>query len=334
MRKVWVIACLMIPWTLTQASTQAPFEFALLGDLPYGDTLGQPHPPYEKLVEDINTQTALQWVLHAGDIKSGGSPCSDQLYADRLAKLNAFDFPVILTPGDNEWTDCHREAAGAFVPLERLDTLRRTFYPELGKTLGKRPMMVGSQGARANFKPFRENVFWIHNQIVFVTIHLVGSANGEAPFDPQGKISRSREDEREVEERNRAALAWLNHAFAQAREVKAKGVFVMIHANPGLERIRNHRSAEELQRHTQKKAPFAKFLGQLENHIVDFAKPVVLAHGDSHYFRIDKPHLTSPRFLPNFTRVETFAAPNYHWLRIKVDPASREVFQFELEIVE
>ncbi len=39
-----------------------------------------------------------------------------------------------------------------------------------------------------------------------------------------------------------------------------------------------------------------------------FRKPVAYVHGDSHYFRVDKPFLDIlGRRLENFTRVETFA---------------------------
>ena len=60
---------------------------------------------------------------------------------------------------------------------------------------------------------------------------------------------------------------------------------------------------------------YADFLALLEGETRTFGKPVVLAHGDSHYFRIDKP-LPQPTGgnpdgnrttrLTNFTRVETF----------------------------
>lgn len=332
MNKVWSSFLCLTSWMLAHFACSDSFEFALIGDLPYGDEIGKVHPPYENLVVDINAQSDLKWVLHAGDFKTGGALCSDAVFEDRLNKFNQFAFPFVFTPGDNEWTDCHQKSAGAFVPLERLDTLRRMFYPEIGKTLGKTTMDVDSQATRQGFKAFRENVYWVHQDVVFATIHLVGSQNGEMAFDPAGKVSRSREDEREVEERNRAALAWLDRIFEE--KDKALGLFLMIHANLGLERIQDYRDTEERQRLTDFKAPYAQFLEALETKVTEFNKPVVLAHGDSHYFRIDKPHLMTRKFHANFTRVETFAAPNYHWVKVKVDPESDEVFQFEIEIVE
>jgi hypothetical protein len=71
-----------------------------------------------------------------------------------------------------------------------------------------------------------------------------------------------------------------------------------------------------------------------------FGKPVVLVHGDSHFFRIDKP--LSPRrvrgkpvttALENFTRVETFGTPYHHWVHVTVDPNDPNVFTFGPRLV-
>ncbi|MDT7582363.1 MAG: hypothetical protein QOK35_3679, partial [Pseudonocardiales bacterium] len=73
-----------------------------------------------------------------------------------------------------------------------------------------------------------------------------------------------------------------------------------------------------------------------------FRKPVAYVHGDSHYFRVDKPLLDSQgRRLENFTRVETFGdnqtptgnTNDVQWLKALVDPSSRDVFAFQAQIV-
>jgi hypothetical protein len=53
---------------------------------------------------------------------------------------------------------------------------------------------------------------------------------------------------------------------------------------------------------------------------------VLLVHGDTHFFKLDKPLLKQDDLIENFTRLETFGSPNVHWVRVTVDPASREVF--------
>ena len=40
--------------------------------------------------------------------------------AAQIAGFPAVADPVVYTPGDNEWTDCHRASAGGYLPTERL----------------------------------------------------------------------------------------------------------------------------------------------------------------------------------------------------------------------
>lgn len=300
---------------------RGPFEFALIGDTPYiaSNTPGVDYPPFDRLVEEINADPRLKWVLHAGDIKNGSTRCSDEIFHDRLLRLGRIEKPLIYTPGDNEWTDCHRANNGAYLPLERLERLRELFFPVPGITLGATPMQVDSQAAYAGFEEFPENVRWTHNGVVFATLHIVGSQNALAPFAARGAA-----DDAEVARRNAANLAWLEAAFDQAGNEDAPGVLIMIQANPGL----------EFDQSAADRRGFDEFLATLEARVAAFGKPVVLAHGDSHFFRVDKPQLFARPFLDNLTRVETFGAGNVHWIRVKVDPMSPEVFSFVEEIVD
>ena len=58
-----------------------------------------------------------------------------------------FADPLVYTPGDNEWTDCHRTSNGGYTPTERLDVIRTTFFPQPGLTLGKQRRPVDAQAA-------------------------------------------------------------------------------------------------------------------------------------------------------------------------------------------
>ena len=68
---------------------------------------------------------------------------------------------------------------------------------------------------------------------------------------------------------------------------------------------------------------------------VSFGKPVALVHGDTHYFRVDKPMTRSEKghLVENFTRVETFGSPNVHWIRGVVDYQDPNLFRFEPVLV-
>ncbi len=305
---------------------KAEFEFALIGDTPYGVLPGTDYPQFERLTAEINRERKLRWVLHAGDIKAGSTPCSDAMFYDRLERYNQFRAPVILTLGDNEWTDCHRLAAGEYQTLERLDKLREVFYPEPGiVTLGGRSMRVNTQAEIPGYESFPENVWWQRHGVLFSAIHVVGSSNALAPFAEGSAAVRTEADDAEVAARIDAAVAMLDLVFAKAQAEDAPGVFIMIHANPGLERG---------QRGTEDREGFVEFLTALEQHTKAYDKPVVLAHGDSHYFRIDQPPLVNDGFIDNFTRVETYGSSHVHWIRVRVNPRSEQVFSFRQELVE
>ena len=60
----------------------------------------------------MNADKAVSAVLHVGDIHSGSQYCT-QAYDQQIADLWAgFADPMVYTPGDNEWTDCHKKKEG------------------------------------------------------------------------------------------------------------------------------------------------------------------------------------------------------------------------------
>jgi hypothetical protein len=61
---------------------------------------------------------------------------------------------------------------------------------------------------------------------------------------------------------------------------------------------------------------------------------VAYVHGDSHYYKMDKP-LNGPKggVVANFTRVETFGARNTHWVSATIDTNNPNLFVFEPRIV-
>ncbi|TPV95190.1 MAG: hypothetical protein B7733_11270 [Myxococcales bacterium FL481] len=303
------------------------FRFALVGDVPYaaGDVA-----KFDAVIDDIN-EAGVKFVAHVGDIKGGSDRCSDELITERFEQYEQFDAPFVYTPGDNEWTDCHREAAGQYNPIERLDFVRNLFFPHPGKTTGGKRMRVRTQAQHPAYREYVENVLFVRKRVVFSTIHIVGSNNGLRPWsgigeDPENPIAERLE---EVAEREAASIAWLRRTFREAHRRHAKGVLLFIHANPRF----------ELPQGDPNRAGFDAFLAELVDLTVAFDRPVVVAHGDSHYFRIDKP-LMAPtvdgpmRRLADVTRVETFGSADVHWVEVTVDPRTDNVFHFEPRIVD
>ena len=117
-------------------------------------------------------------------------------------------------------------------------------------------------------------------------------------------------------------------------------MLLVTQANPGFDRSDPTRAPV---RDPQTLAPedgFTNFLRALREETIAFRRPVVLVHGDSHYFRIDKPLQDAQgRRLENFTRVETQgdnaqnANNDVHWTKVLVDPRRDDVFSFQQQVV-
>jgi hypothetical protein len=279
-------------------SDKLKFDVGLIGDNRYTD---EQKVKFPNLLADINGEK-LAFVVHDGDIKSGSSKCTDAVFEETYALFEQFEAPLIYTPGDNEWTDCHRAGDD---PLERLAVLRSLFFAD-DSSLGVRELPLARQ------RPgYPENARWSYGQVTFATLHVVGSNNN---------LGRTPQADADYAARNAADLAWLAETFAAARD--SAGVMLFMQANPF-----NGDPAEL--------TGFRDFLAALERETLAFGRPVVLVHGDSHYFRIDKPLLatTSKRRIEDFTRVETFGTDDVHWVRVSIDPRDPEVFTFRQEIV-
>ena len=133
----------------------APFAFALIGDMPYGAAR---ETPFARLVDEINRDNDVDFVMHAGDIKAGSERCDDSLIRRRFELYQGFQRAFVFTPGDNEWTDCHRVNNGGYQPLERLAFLRSVFFPEAGLTTGGQVRSVRSQASGGTYPEFVDNL--------------------------------------------------------------------------------------------------------------------------------------------------------------------------------
>src|SRR4051812_35212224 len=107
--------------------------FAVIGDVPYGAAQVASFPGW---VDQINADPDVELTFHVGDIKNGSTRCDDAYYRMIRTQFDRFTDPLVYTPGDNEWTDCHRANNGAYQPLERLAFDRAVFFDEPGTTLG------------------------------------------------------------------------------------------------------------------------------------------------------------------------------------------------------
>ncbi len=288
------------------AGWSAPFTVAALGDAPYGEP-AEVYPTYEALIGAIN-QRKPALVIHVGDIKSGSTACSDALLTEQLNFLNRFEAPVLYTPGDNEWTDCHRKKAGSFDPLERLTFLRKTFFADPAHTLGSHPADVTSDAGAG----YPENARLMMNDVLFVTTHVVGSNNNFEVRDPKAVA--------EFFARDAANIAWLKDSFAAAKDAKA--LVLAIQADM-FEFDWNTQQDETWLRHSG----FTSFGETLIEQATAFGKPVLLVYGDSHMYREGRPFADRA---PNIMALEVPGEERMHAVEITIDPDTSGVFSSAL----
>lgn len=310
-RALVVVAALLAGCSADRPIERTPagsFSFAVFGDGPYEFGEG---PKFRRVVDEVN-RSDVEWMIHVGDIF--WFPCSDDAFAERKRALDSMAHAVIYTPGDNEWTDCHGKKQGRYDPLERLTALRRVFFADPRRSLGKQPLALESQAADTAFAEFVENARWSRGGFLFATINVPGSDNGYEKFR-----GRTTAHDSAAARRNRAAIAWLDAAFAKARHDSAKGVVLALHANIGLESRRDD---------------YVAFVERLRSHAAAFPGQVILIHGDTHKIRIDHPLADSAgRTLRNFTRIETFGSPKIGWLRVVVDTAAGRITRVESRLM-
>jgi hypothetical protein len=211
------------------------FSFGLWGDVPYirsGDA-----PRMAALLQDLN-RAPLAFSVFDGDIKDGSSLCTEDHYAGAIERFNTLAAPLVYVPGDNEWTDCHRTDNGGDNNLERLAHPRRTMFPT-AHSFGQRRLVPEPQGPPGG--AYVETTRWAYGDVVFTGLNVPGSNNNRVGSPAECTRSSARTpadcdaDNAEYAARDAADVEWLRQTFGTAEDRQAKGVVVIIQADPGFD---------------------------------------------------------------------------------------------------
>jgi hypothetical protein len=308
-----IAATTLIPTSAYAAQPQYPgaMTLAVYGDAPYGtnptDTAEFQATP--AFIASVNADPDVSLVLHVGDIHSGKQYCT-QAYDQSIARLwTGYADPLVYTPGDNEWTDCHKAGEGGGTynattgqvvhvtdpatgqpvdyaggdPLANLNLIRSTLFANPGQALGGGNLHVLSQ-AQA-FDPshpadakFVENVIFERKDTLFVTLNIPGGSNNDQ--DPwYGAPSMSAAQAQEVAERSAADLRWLDFAFQVATRSHDKAVVIQSQAD--MWDLDGNTTAHL--------SGYEQFVSSIAAHTLAFGKPVLALEGDSHTYRSDNP---------------------------------------------
>ena len=245
--------------------------FAVIGDVPYGADQVAKFPSW---IDQINADPDVALTFHVGDIKNGSTRCDDAYYRMIRTQFDRFADPLVYTPGDNEWTDCHRVNNGAYQPLERLAFDRAVFFDQPGTTLGA-PVPVSVPDAA-----YPENVSLRHAGVDFAVLHVVGSNNDLQPWTGIGNTTATPAQVAEERARMAASISLLRSTFADARKRHDRAVVVLQQA--------------DMFDPTYTPAPtdisaFQPLVQALVDETDAFPGDVYLVNGDSHIYYSDHP---------------------------------------------
>ncbi|HWF85709.1 MAG TPA: hypothetical protein VG222_12715, partial [Vicinamibacterales bacterium] len=214
--------------------------------------------------------------------------------------------------------------------LERL-AYERLLFDATDQSLGMKTLTLTRQSDEGGLYPlYSENVRWKLGPVVYIGLNVQGSndnypyagVDGETRSQAQIDVQRAEEIARKA-----ADIHWLREGFAYAASVHAKGVMLVWQADPNF-------NNEQHLADTRSYDAFADYVKALTDETLAFPGQVLLVHGDSHYFKVDKPlNAPSGGVLANFTRVETFGARNTHWATARIDADAPNLFFIEPRIV-
>src|SRR5262249_54215654 len=215
----------------------------------------------------------------------------------------AYQDPLVYTPGDNEWTDCNKAGEGGGTynsatgminyvldsmgnpadyasgdPIANLTLVRSIFFAQPGKALGGGSQEVLSQAAYFDSSHptdanYVENVMWEDSGVLFVTVNLPGGSNNDADVWYAAPTATTAQTD-EVSQRTGADLRWLDAAFAQAQAANAIAVVIAWQADVwDPEKGASHQTG------------FEPLVQNVANHTNTFGKPVLMFNGDSHVYQ-------------------------------------------------
>lgn len=174
----------------------------MLGDTPYTSSEVE---ALDALIGRMNAQP-LAFVVHVGDLGTSARnrACSDAWLAARRDQLARIRHPVVVLPGDNEWTDCAKHGMDARARLARWQALFCT--QPAGLALERQPGHC-------------ENVRWRLGGVAFIGLNVPGGGNPDL-----------------ADARMAATYEWLDESLSAAEREGASKIFVFLHADPRFER--------------------------------------------------------------------------------------------------
>lgn len=262
------------------------FSFIVMGDTPYDDfgiTRENGTSKDQKMIRTavarIKTDVKPPFIIHVGDTKKGSTECTEYIY-DRFAALikDMEPIPVMYTPGDNEWVDCDRKGDSE---LAKLAYIRNRYF--------QTPPVNSAAFGYASQSEQAENASWNYKQVHFATLHVPGTNNARN-WVTEDNLSDAKTS---ADLRDAANQKWLDVVFKRAQDNGARAVIISIQADIVAEENNNPATigtpcSNVYDTGLQVCDGFADFRKTLAAKSVEFKRPVLLIHGDTHDFSLNQ----------------------------------------------
>jgi hypothetical protein len=287
-----LLLCGLVPGQLNAQAqpSQRPLRFAFIGDTPY-------NPAEAALLRELLGQIDPQcrFLLHIGDIKARQEPWRTDFMTERINLLRQARQPLVLLPGDNEWSDAV-PGPGQRRGFEWLGWLREQAYAKLPVPESRASWhQFRRQGSHPSARLPVENLMFqiTADSPLFVTLNVPGGVALER-LEPA-----EREHHLELEAMN---VQWLDQAYHHAMQQGLKHLVIATHADPLFERDAPGQAAREDQ--------YYRLRRTLERFADRYEGSILFLHGDTHRYRLDQPlRRADGSVVEQFTRLECYGSP-------------------------
>ena len=290
--------------------------FIAMGDMPYNALENKLLTAPDGAIAQAIVAYDPAVLIHYGDLKSGGEPCTDELLKERRTQLsNLNPHKIVYTPGDNDWTDCDRDfIKSPMDELQRLDFLRELFYQGQGAQMTRDIAGLVHQHQLLG-KGLVENALWQIKDVVFGTLHMVGGNNGRK------EILLSDKDRAldAVEQRDAANLAWIDTLFARADAAAA--LVISFQADVYHPDQADFPVICTAQRREECDG-FKLIREYIEQQSAQYKRPVLIIHGDTSTYCLHQPNAALASNLWRLNGPGDFKYPDA--AHVSVDPDHRQ----------
>ena len=271
-------SCTILSEKINKSLPLLSVSFIAVGDMPYlPKERAMLTAPHGEIVQAIKAFDPVV-LLHFGDLKSGGTACTNELLLSRREQLfNLWPFKVMFAPGDNDWTDCDRKSLmPRFDELERLTFLRENYFSGEGSKLTNQlPNLIRQPD-------FIENAKWSVDGLVFGTINIPGTNNGRAGIE----LGNSNLIYNEADRRDEFNQRWVDKLFNDAKH--ANGLVITFQADiyqPSIQQFPVQCSAKN----RSQCDGYMNIREYIEVKSAQLNKPVLIIHGDTSAYCFHQP---------------------------------------------